>query len=380
MMKRSLAWRITIPIILLVIFGMALSGIYHAQSARDIYTTGQIDSLRTDAQVLIEVMDDKLGESSSEIDPIIHTYAQLFNVRITLIDPEDSNADQNQMENHLARPEILMAMGGKEGVETRYSKTLDQEMLYLAEPITISNEIIGVVRLSVPMDQLEIITSQIVRSTILRSLVITSLIILLAILIINHILHPLQDLTRAAHSISDGNYAISPIHESTDELGILSRSFNQMTKKIRWEISELGVQTGKLNAILARMSDGVIITDSNGRVGLSNQAVRDMFHVEQQTAEPSLTEIVRHYQVIQLWEKCVASSQAQTMTLDLQTEKVFIQCIIIPLGDAQSGNYLCLFQDLTKLRFYQQHITRITNPIGFDQCYRRDARGKCSRG
>jgi two-component system phosphate regulon sensor histidine kinase PhoR len=355
MMKRSLAWRITIPIILLVIFGMALSGIYHAQSARDIYTTGQIDSLRTDAQVLIEVMDDKLGESSSEIDPIIHTYAQLFNVRITLIDPEgvvlaDSNADQNQMENHLARPEILMAMGGKEGVETRYSKTLDQEMLYLAEPITISNEIIGVVRLSVPMDQLEIITSQIVRSTILRSLVITSLIILLAILIINHILHPLQDLTRAAHSISDGNYAISPIHESTDELGILSRSFNQMTKKIRWEISELGVQTGKLNAILARMSDGVIITDSNGRVGLSNQAVRDMFHVEQQTAEPSLTEIVRHYQVIQLWEKCVASSQAQTMTLDLQTEKVFIQCIIIPLGDAQSGNYLCLFQDLTKLR------------------------------
>ena len=80
------------------------------------------------------------------------------------------------MENHLARPEILMAMGGKEGIEIRYSKTLDQEMLYLAKPITGTNKIIGVVRLSVPMNQLEMITSQIIRSTILRSLVITGLI------------------------------------------------------------------------------------------------------------------------------------------------------------------------------------------------------------
>ena len=64
MMKRSLAWRITIPIILLVIIGMALSGFYHAQSARDIYTAGLMDSLRTDAQVLIEAMDDRLGETS----------------------------------------------------------------------------------------------------------------------------------------------------------------------------------------------------------------------------------------------------------------------------------------------------------------------------
>jgi two-component system phosphate regulon sensor histidine kinase PhoR len=355
MMKRSLAWRITFPIILLVIFGMSLSGYYHAQSARDIYTNGLIDSLRTDAQVLREVMDDKLSESPLELDPLIHTYAQLFNVRITLIDPEgvvlaDSDADQNQMENHLARPEILMAMGGAEGIETRYSKTLGQEMLYLAEPITVSNKIIGVVRLSVPMDHLEIITSQIIRSTILRSLVTTSLIILLAILIINHTLHPLQDLTQAALSISDGDYAIRSLHESTDELGILSRSFNQMAKKIRWEISELEVQTGKLNAILARMSDAVIITDSIGKVVLSNQAARDMFHVEQQQVESSLAEIVRHYQVIQLWEKCVASSLAQTMTLDLPADKVFIQCIIIPLQDAQSGNYLCLFQDLTRLR------------------------------
>ncbi len=64
----------------------------------------------------------------------------------------------------------------------------------------------------------------------------------------------------------------------------------------------------------------------------------------------SLTEIVRHYQVIQLWEKCVASSQVQTMTLDLSKDRLFLQCIVIPPDDAESGFFLCLFQDLTKLR------------------------------
>jgi two-component system phosphate regulon sensor histidine kinase PhoR len=355
-MTRSVAWRIIIPIILLVIFGIALSGIYHADSAKDIYTSGIVASMRTDAQVLIGLVGDDLESPLSEISNIVDTYSQIFNARITVINTDglvlaDSEADQSQMENHLARPEILMALGGKEGVETRHSKTLDQDMLYVAEPVSVSGKVIGVVRLSVPMDQLKSITDKIVRDTLIRGLLITSLIVLLAIAIINRSLRPLRDLTDTARSISSGNYTTSPIHESGDELGLLSHAFHQMTRKILTDISELELQTSKLNAILSRMSDGVIMTDAEGKVLLMNQAARVFFHTDViKTADVSLTEVVRHFQVTQLWEKCVETAQAQSITLDLKVERIFLQCIIIPPEETQPDVYLCLFQDLTKIR------------------------------
>jgi len=355
-MKRSLAWRITIPIILLVILGMTLSGMYHADSARDIYTTGLVNSLRTDTQVLIGLVGSDLKSPSNALSMTVDSYAKVFNARVTIITTDgvvlaDSEADQNQMENHLARPEILMALDGKEGVETRYSKTLHIDMLYVAEPVFISGKVIGVVRLSVPMDELKAITDQIVRTVFIRGLIITGLIVIMAILIINRSLRPLKDLTNAARSVSAGIYTVSPVHESGDELGLLSQAFHQMTKKIQSDISELEMQAGKLNAVLARMSDGVIITDGDGKVILINPAARTIFHVDPLRAPgASFAEIVRIHQVIQLWEKCEATSQVQSMTLDLGKDRVFLQCIIIPPDDTQSGFYLCLFQDLTKLR------------------------------
>jgi two-component system phosphate regulon sensor histidine kinase PhoR len=355
-MKRSLAWRITIPVILLVILGMALSGIYHANSASEIYTSGLLGSLRTDVRVLIGLVEGDLESPSTELSKTVDSYSKIFNARVTVINTEglvlaDSEADQSQMENHLARPEILMALGGKEGVETRYSKTLGIDMLYVAEPVVVSGKVIGVIRLSVPMDQLKTITDKIVRTILIRGILVTGLIIFLAIMVINRFLRPLHDLTNAARAVSSGNYTVSPIHESRDELGLLSRAFHQMTKKILSDISELEMQAGKLNAVLARMSDGVIITDGEGKVILMNQAARTIFHVDAiNVSGTSLTEIVRHYQVIQLWDKCVATSQVQTMVLDLSKDRVFLQCIVIPPDDAQPGFYLCLFQDLTKLR------------------------------
>ncbi len=355
-MNRSLAWRITIPIILLVIFGMSLSGIYHADSAKELYTSGIVDSLRTDTQVLIGLVEGNLESPSTELSKTVDSYSKVFNARVTVINTEglvlaDSEADQSQMENHLARPEILMALGGKEGVETRYSKTLNTDMLYVAEPVVVSGKVVGVIRLSVPMDQLKAITGQIIRTILIRGILVTGLIILLAILVINRSLRPLHDLTNAARSLTSGNYTVNPIHESRDELGLLSQAFHQMTKKIQSDISELEVQADKLNAVLARMSDGVIITDSASKVIMMNQAARTIFHADTvKVPGTSLTEIVRHYQVIQLWEKCVASSQVQTMTLDLSKDRLFLQCIVIPPDDAESGFFLCLFQDLTKLR------------------------------
>ena len=60
-----------------------------------------------------------------------------INDRITVLTPQgevlfDNFANASQMENHLQRDEVRMALEGSEGFATRLSETLDKEVFYYA--------------------------------------------------------------------------------------------------------------------------------------------------------------------------------------------------------------------------------------------------------
>jgi two-component system phosphate regulon sensor histidine kinase PhoR len=79
-----------------------------------------------------------------------------LNVRITIIDAagkviSESNANQNRMDNHLTRPEIVQAKTQGQGKASRFSTTLQESMLYVAVPTKENKEIKGYVRLSRPL-------------------------------------------------------------------------------------------------------------------------------------------------------------------------------------------------------------------------------------
>ena len=80
--------------------------------------------------------------------------------RITIIDPRgtvlaDSQHDPETMENHAGRPEILQARQGRTGSAIRHSATLHRDMCYLAYPISREGQPGFVLRLAVPMAELD---------------------------------------------------------------------------------------------------------------------------------------------------------------------------------------------------------------------------------
>lgn len=86
----------------------------------------------------------------------VHELSKQLNVRITLIDAagtvvSESNTDQNKMDNHLTRPEIIQAKNEGQGKASRFSTTLQESMLYVAVPIKDRQGIKGYVRLSRPL-------------------------------------------------------------------------------------------------------------------------------------------------------------------------------------------------------------------------------------
>lgn len=81
---------------------------------------------------------------------------------------------------------------------------------------------------------------------------------------------PLLQLKDAAVSISKGNYSTRVDISSSDEIGQLAATFNEMTEKLEKLIHDLNHESNHLSNVLRSIGDAVITFDANGEVILTN--------------------------------------------------------------------------------------------------------------
>jgi two-component system phosphate regulon sensor histidine kinase PhoR len=107
----------------------------------------------------------------------------------------------------------------------------------------------------------------------------------------------------------------------------------------------------KMNEVFAHMTDGVIITDAQGNIRFINPTAQKMFGVSKDDAENhSIAKVLRHHQLIELWQRCRDSDQVQSISSEIGMDKLYINGIATPLGSGMPGGILLLFQDLTQLK------------------------------
>lgn len=81
---------------------------------------------------------------------------------------------------------------------------------------------------------------------------------------------PLLQLKNAADSVSQGDYSTRVNISSSDEIGQLANTFNNMTEQLDKLIHALNHEKNHLSSILRSMGDSVITFDSEGQVILTN--------------------------------------------------------------------------------------------------------------
>ena len=255
------------------------------------------------------------------------------------------------MENHLGRPEVVAALHNGIGSSTRFSETLGYRMIYTAVAIRPAGELEGIARVAVPVVELEQSVARL-QGALAGFTAVTAVVgILLAMLIATRTTRPLRHLTQAAERFSGGNLSGRLVPSGSDEIGKLTQAFNLMSVQIRTQIEALESERSKMAAVLAEMTDGVIIVDRQGDVQLINPAAEAMFEVPAREAlGQSLAGSLRLHQLVELWQHCQASGQPQIATLELPTRQLYLQGVATPLGESLPGNILMLFQNLTRLR------------------------------
>jgi two-component system phosphate regulon sensor histidine kinase PhoR len=362
-MFRSIRWRIAVPYVVLILLAMAGLAFYLSGLMRDAHLTDLESQLTAEARMVGEILAGPLSqdESSELFDTQARHYADLLGARVTVIGTDgvvlgESHKDRTQMDNHLHRPEVQQALSTGQGVSIRFSQTVGYEMMYVAVPVMADRRVVGIARVSLPLRQIEANLTRLRWAVLSAAFFVAFVAALLALFIAERTARPVRQLTDVVQRMAQGDLNVRLLPLTRDEVGTLTRAFNQMSDRLRGTIDKLIEERGRLTAVMDNMADGVLITDGDGLVRLINPAAARILGVaEETTLGRPFAQVVRDHRIIDLWQQCQEQCTEQVDSVEVGRQGAFLQVIVTPLENAETrptGQLaaLVIIQDLTQVR------------------------------
>ena len=114
---------------------------------------------------------------------------------------------------------------------------------------------------------------QLILEALLFGLVISAL---LSFLLSRAMVTPIRALTRGARQVAEGDFSQDIQVESSDEIGVLTDTFNTMSGQLQDTLQQVDSERTKLSTLFLHMTDGVVAFDHEGRVIQVNPAAEEM--------------------------------------------------------------------------------------------------------
>ena len=357
-MFRSIRWRILLPYVGLILTAMLVLGFYLTSFVGQTYKNDLESKLAAEGRMIGDAIlpDLETSGAAPNLDPQARHWASVLDARVTIIAPDGTvwgESDENRalMSNHSDRPEVIQALANGEGSSSRFSQTLGYSMMYTAVTIENNQTLLAFVRVALPLQQVSANIAHLQRVLIAGTLVVTILAVLLAALIAGRITHPLRELTQSVRRMTSREIVEQPIPAHRDEVGQLAQAFKTMADKLSIQINDLQAERAKLEVVLQKMTDGVLIVDAQGLVQLVNTAAEKMFSISEAVKiERPLIEVLHHHQPVEMWQRCLQTGQIQHSEFEMGNKQLYLQGIATSLSPHLSGSTLLLFQDITRSR------------------------------
>ncbi len=358
MLFRSIRWRIAVPVVLLILITMTGLGVFLSNNQRQLRLAELEERLSVDARILGDTTQDLFPAAggTADLDVFAKRWAEITGGRVTIVGNDgvvlgESLEDRTQMDNHLMRPEIIQASAEGSGSSIRFSRTVGFEMMYSAVAVTAGQDLVGFVRVALPLQEIEAEIARL-RGTILAATLLAAVVaMMMATFIAARTTLPLRNLTQAVQKLAMGEAEEQLVPPTRDEVGQLTRAFNTMVIRLQDEYRSLSAERTKLDTVLYQMTDGVLLVDENGDVQLLNLAAEKLFGIRsEQALGQSFVQVVRHHQLVELWEKALEMGEEQVAAYEFGPHQIFLQVIAIPFEVTLEGNVLLVLQDLTRLR------------------------------
>ncbi|MBN2018884.1 MAG: HAMP domain-containing protein [Sedimentisphaerales bacterium] len=179
-----------------------------------------------------------------DIQPVVKDVSDKLKLRITVMNNQgkvlgDSERDPTTMENHGDRVEFKNAIEKGVGMSARLSHTLNYSMKYVAVRVAEGDEIVGVVRIAVPLSEVQIELNKLYRAAISGAAAAIFIAVILAYLMARSISSPIRRMKKIAERIAKGDFSEKTLIKGDDELADLAGALNSMSDELQIKIERL---------------------------------------------------------------------------------------------------------------------------------------------
>ena len=180
---------------------------------------------------------------------------------------------------------------------------------------------------------------------IMQALIIGLLIsILLSFLLSKTMVGPIEKLTAGAEKVAAGDFDSELPVESTDEIGILTGTFNEMAGVLQDTLAAMENERNKLDTLFLHMTDGVVAFDHTGSLIHCNPAATELL---QRSVESTCTyeELLGD---LHPFEQILALQRPNYVEDELVIGERTLELYLAPFSDHEQGGVLIVLHDVTE--------------------------------
>lgn len=180
---------------------------------------------------------------------------------------------------------------------------------------------------------------------IMQALIIGLLIaVLLSFLLSKTMVGPIEKLTAGAERVAAGDFDSELPVESTDEIGILTGAFNEMSGVLQSTLAAVENERDKLDTLFLHMTDGVVAFDHDGHLIHCNPAANDLLR---RKVEPDCTyeELLGD---MHPFEEVLALQRPNYVEEELRVGERTLDLYLAPFSDHKKGGVLIVLHDVTE--------------------------------
>jgi two-component system phosphate regulon sensor histidine kinase PhoR len=229
----------------LILIAILVLNLFVGSRFQDYYEKKITDKLISNAILSSNIIkNDLISRDQKAARKDVARLSRELKLRVTVITLKgkvlgDSEQDPDLMENHLSREEVKAAIQNGYGESSRLSETLSLRMKYVAVPVKENGRILGVIRLAVPLTEIEQEIRVINRVFLLGGILAALVTLVIGYFISRNISLPLRKIEETARSIAEGDLSKRADVRVGGEIGGLACSLNRMTDELQAKMGNL---------------------------------------------------------------------------------------------------------------------------------------------
>lgn len=228
--------------------------------------------------------DTKSTDTKSSITKLVSEFNIQKLLLVSVIDKDSkivASSSKNGNDDYLSKrsfdPQVSQVLKtGESAKKIQTNPDTNRRVWLYVSPIKKDNEVVGVVSLMADIESvyqdLVGITKIFTVGTILSILITT----IIGFVASKTVTSSIEKMSAQVKTMASGNYGTVVGINTNDEIGDLAKVFNKISKRIKEEQDVTETERRKLATIIESMMDGIITTDTNGKVILINTSAGDM--------------------------------------------------------------------------------------------------------